>query len=240
MLRPAGRAGRTLFANYHVDATFDEMFAPDREPRDCYRVLCDRLLDVEVGELRLRQQAADRAFLNQGITFTVYGDDSGTERIFPYDLLPRILTGAEWDHLERGLAQRIRALNLFLKDIYQDGRILAEGIVPRDLVYSCAHYRREMRGLRVRRDTYVAISGTDLVRHGDGRFAVLEDNLRVPSGVSYMLANRQVTKRVFPGLFERYRVRPIDHYSQALLATLRALAPRQQVEPTIVLLTPGV
>ena len=216
------------------------MFEAGHAPRQPYGVLFERLCEVEVGELRLRQQAADRAFLNQGITFTVYGDDEGTERIFPYDLLPRILTGAEWDHLERGLAQRIRALNLFLKDIYQDGRILAEGIVPRELVYSCAHYRREMRGLRVRRDTYVSVAGSDLVRHGDGGFAVLEDNLRVPSGVSYMLANRQVMKRVFPGLFERYRVRPIDHYSQALLATLRALAPRPSAEPTIVLLTPGV
>ena len=188
----------------------------------------------------MRQQAADRAFLNQGITFTVYGDNEGTERIFPYDLLPRILPAGEWDHLERGLTQRIRALNLFLQDIYHEGRILAEGIVPRELVYSCPHYRREMRGLRVRRDTYVSIAGTDLVRADDGQFAVLEDNLRVPSGVSYMLANRQVMKRVFPGLFQRYNVRPIDHYGQALLSTLRALAPIQRADPTIVLLTPGV
>jgi uncharacterized circularly permuted ATP-grasp superfamily protein len=233
-------AARALFANYDVDDTFDEMFAADGTPRQCYQVLFDRLLDLDIQELRVRQLAADRAFLNQGITFTVYGDDEGTERIFPYDLLPRVLTGAEWEHLERGLAQRIRALNLFLQDIYHEGRILAEGVVPRDLVYSCPHYRREMRGIRVRRDIYVSVAGTDLVRHGHGGFAVLEDNLRVPSGVSYMLANRQVMKRVFPGLFERYRVRPIDHYGQALLATLRTLAPRPQAEPTIVVLTPGV
>jgi uncharacterized circularly permuted ATP-grasp superfamily protein len=241
-LNPAPRtaARPAPFARYELDRAYDEMFETEGGARPHYQTLYERLLDVPLGELRVRQQAADRAFLNQGITFTVYGDNEGTERIFPYDLLPRILTAGEWDHLERGLSQRIRALNLFLKDIYHDGRILAEGIVPRELVFSCPHYRREMRGLRVRRDTYVSIAGTDLVRTDDGQFAVLEDNLRVPSGVSYMLANRQVMKRVFPGLFQRYNVRPIDHYGQALLSTLRALAPIQRADPTIVLLTPGV
>ena len=215
------------------------MFAPGHAPRDAYRLLFDRLLELPATEWRHRQQAADRAFLNQGVTFTVYGNDEGTERIFPYDILPRIITGAEWSVVERGLAQRLLALNLFLKDIYHEGRILAEGIVPRELVYSCPHYRREMCGVRVRRDIYVSVAGTDLVRVEDGGFAVLEDNLRVPSGVSYMLANRQVMKRVFPGLFSRYRVRPIDHYGQQLLGTLRALAPRPN-DPTIVVLTPGV
>src|SRR5262249_18501841 len=141
---------------------------------------------------------------------------------------------------DRGLTQRLTAINLFPKDIYNDGRILAEGIVPRELVYSCRHYRREMRGVRVHRDIYVSICGTDLVRVEDGRFVVLEDNLRVPSGVSYMLANRAVTKRVFPRLFNRYNVRPIAQYGQALLATLRALAPAAHADPTIVVLTPGV
>jgi uncharacterized circularly permuted ATP-grasp superfamily protein len=241
-LNPASRtaARPAPFARYELDRAYDEMFDADGVARGHYHALYERLLDVPLAELRVRQQAADRAFLNQGITFTVYGDNEGTERIFPYDLLPRILPAREWDQLERGLAQRIRALNLFLKDIYHEGRILAEGIVPRELVYSCPHYRREMRGLRVRRDTYVSIAGTDLVRTDDGEFAVLEDNLRVPSGVSYMLANRQVMKRVFPSLFQRYNVRPIDHYGQALLSTLRALAPVQRADPTIVLLTPGV
>jgi uncharacterized circularly permuted ATP-grasp superfamily protein len=215
------------------------MFAPGHKPRDAYRLLFDRLLELPAAEWRHRQQAADRAFLNQGVTFTVYGNDEGTERIFPYDILPRIITGAEWSVVERGLAQRLLALNLFLKDIYHEGKILAEGVVPRELVYSCPHYRREMCGVRVRRDVYVSVAGTDLVRVEDGGFAVLEDNLRVPSGVSYMLANRQVMKRVFPGLFSRYRVRPIDHYGQQLLGTLRALAPRPN-DPTIVVLTPGV
>jgi uncharacterized circularly permuted ATP-grasp superfamily protein len=240
MLRPPpSQTAASLFARYDLDSSFDEMFSAGHKPRDAYRLLFDRLLELPATEWRHRQQAADRAFLNQGVTFTVYGNDEGTERIFPYDILPRIITGAEWSVVERGLAQRLLALNLFLKDIYHEGRILAEGVVPRELVYSCPHYRREMCGVRVRRDTYVSVAGTDLVRVEDGGFAVLEDNLRVPSGVSYMLANRQVMKRVFPGLFSRYRVRPIDHYGQQLLGTLRALAPRPN-DPTIVVLTPGV
>ncbi len=227
------------FERYDLQGAFDEMFAPDGEPRSHYRVLATRLREIPIGELQRHQQAADRAFLTQGITFTVYGDGQGTERIFPYDLLPRIIPPHEWEHLERGLQQRIHALNLFLRDIYHEGRILAAGVVPADLVYSCPHYRRDMRDVRVRRDTYVAIGGTDLIRGVDGEFYVLEDNLRVPSGVSYMLANRQVMKRVFPLLFERYHVRPIDHYAQVLLSTLRSMAPVDRPEPTIVLLTPG-
>src|SRR6185369_3158405 len=147
---------------------------------------------------------------------------------------------AEWRTLERGLTQRLTAINLFLKDVYHEGKILAEGAVPRDLVLSCKHYRREMRGVSVHRDIYVSIAGTDLVRLEDGRFVVLEDNLRVPSGVSYMLANRDVMKRVFPGLFARYSVSPIADYGQALLATLRTLAPPNRSDPTVVVLTPGV
>lgn len=228
------------FSNYQLDAAFDEMFAVAGKPRSQYRALYQRLLELVPSELKQRQQTADIAFLNQGITFTVYGHDAGTEKIFPYDLLPRIITADEWTKLERGLEQRITALNLFLKDLYHDEKILKDGLIPRELVYSCKHYRREMRGLRVRRDIYVSVVGTDLVRLNDGEFAVLEDNLRVPSGVSYMLANRQVMKKVFPGLFGSYNVQPIDHYGQALLATLRALAPPNRPDPTIVLLTPGV
>ena len=144
----------------------------------------------------------------------MYGDEQGTERIFPFDLLPRVITAAEWQTLERGLTQRLTAINLFLKDIYHEGRILAEGVVPRELVQSCRHFRREMRGVQVHGDIYVSVAGTDLVRGEDGRFVVLEDNLRVPSGVSYMLANREVTKRVLPALFDRYHVRPIAQYGQ--------------------------
>jgi uncharacterized circularly permuted ATP-grasp superfamily protein len=229
-----------LFSEYDLQSSYDEVFDTAGSPRTHCRALMDELLASSPEELRRHQVEADKAFLAQGITFTVYGDAQGTERIFPFDLVPRIITAGEWATLERGLTQRLTAINLFLKDIYHDGRILAEGIVPRDLVYSCRHFRREMRGVHVHRDIYVSISGTDLIRLEDGRFVVLEDNLRVPSGVSYMLANREVTKRVFPGLFNRYNVRPIAHYGQALLATLRALAPPSVPQPTFVVLTPGV
>ena len=238
-VRP-GPPGGALFSQYGLDQAYHEMFEANWRARPHYGPLIEELLAASQDELRQRQLEADRAFLTQGITFTVYGDDQGTERIFPFDLLPRIITSREWDTLERGLAQRLTAINLFLKDIYHDQRILAEGIVPRELIYSCRYYRREMRGVQVYRDIYVSICGTDLIRLEDGRFVVLEDNLRVPSGVSYMLANPAVMKRVFPGLFERYHVRPIAHYGRALLATLRALAPPNRPDPTFVVLTPGV
>lgn len=237
---PAGFAVPPLFAEYALGAAYDEMFAAEGEPRLHYQALYKRLLALPAAELWQRQRAADSAFLHQGITFTVYGNEEGTERVWPYDLLPRIITSAEWSTIERGLSQRITALNFFLRDIYHEGRIFADGIVPRGLVYSCKHFRREMRGLSVPRDIYVSVVGTDLVRQPDGRFAVLEDNLRVPSGVSYMLANRQVMKRVFPLLFSSYGVRGIDHYGQSLLAMLRGLAPNGQPDPMIVLLTPGI
>ena len=228
------------FSAYLRDTAYDEMFDAAGSPRPPYRALHQRMLELPADELRYLQQSAELSFLNQGITFTVYGQEEGTERIFPYDLVPRILTAAEWRTIEQGLTQRITALNLFLKDIYHEGKVLADGVIPRELVYTCRHYRREMRGIRVPRDVYTTVVGTDLVRVGDGRFLVLEDNLRVPSGVSYMLANRQVMKRVFPRLFSNYGVRPVDTYGQALLASLRALAPAHRPDPVIVLLTPGV
>ncbi|MGE3705864.1 MAG: circularly permuted type 2 ATP-grasp protein [Vicinamibacterales bacterium] len=236
---PGLAAASDLFSRYELGAAFDEMFDVAGAPRSHCRVLADELMATSTAALVRYQSEADRAFLTQGITFTVYGDDQGTERIFPYDLLPRIITGSEWRTVERGLKQRLTAINLFLKDVYHEGRILAAGVVPRDLIQSCCHYRREMRGVTVHRDIYVSVAGTDLIRMPDGRFVVLEDNLRVPSGVSYMLANREVMKRVLPGLFDRYDVSPIAHYGQALLATLRALAPGRK-DPTIVVLTPGV
>ena len=229
------------FTQYQLDGAYDELFEESNVPRGQYHALYKRLLELPPEELQRRQQAADASFLHQGITFTVYGREEGTERIFPYDLLPRILTNAEWKTVEQGLTQRITALNKFLHDLYHDAHILADGIVPRELVYSCKHYRREMRGIQVPRDIYISVVGSDLVRVDDGSFAVLEDNLRVPSGVSYMLANRQVMKRVFPHLFGNYGVRSIDHYGQAILSTLRSLAPTHRgSDPTIVLLTPGV
>ena len=227
-----------MFKHYVLDDAWDEMRLPDGMARPQYQELLRRMSQVTAQELASRQRVADDTFLAQGVTFTVYGHEDGTEKIFPFDLVPRIITDAEWRTVERGLTQRITALNMFLHDIYHDEHILNDGIVPRDLVYSCRHYRREMRGVHVPRDVYINVTGSDLVRLPDGSFAVLEDNLRVPSGVSYMLVNRQMSKRVFPQLFEQYNVRPIEHYGQELLATLRALAPHTS-EPTIVLLTPG-
>jgi len=238
---PDGQALLSLpFDQYPLGCAFDEMFEGPSRPRPYCDTLFKQLCVLPAEELERRQQVADRAFLHQGITFTVYGDKQGTERIFPFDLVPRIIPGADWHEIERGLAQRITALNMFLRDIYHEGRILREGIVPRDLVFSCPHYRREMRGLRVAGDRYVSVAGIDLVRLPTGRFAVLEDNLRVPSGVSYMLANRAVTKRTFSRLLARYNVRPIDHYALDLLRTLGDLASPNNPSPTIVLLTPGV
>jgi uncharacterized circularly permuted ATP-grasp superfamily protein len=216
------------------------MFAGEGELHPHYEPLLELFKGLSAAELRRRKQSADVSFLNQGITFTVYGRDEGTERIFPYDLLPRIITSAEWATVERGLTQRITALNLFLKDIYNEGRILEDGVVPRDVVYSCKHFRRQMMGLQVPRNVYVAICGTDLIRLENGEFVVLEDNLRVPSGVSYMLTNRRVMKRIFPQLFRSYNVKPIEQYTQLLLGTLRSLAPEGRPEPNIVLLSPGV
>jgi len=231
------------FVNYQLEGAYDEMFEGVGIPRTHYQALYRTLLELAPEELRKSQQAADLSFLHQGITFTVYGSEQGTERVFPNDLLPRIIPNHEWRRIEQGLTQRITALNLFLNDIYHQGRILEQRVVPRELVSSCRHFRREMRDLKVPRDTYVSVCGTDLVRLPDGSFAVLEDNLRVPSGVSYMLANRKVLKRVFPRLFRDYGVWPVDHYPQSLLTTLRTLTPvhtSSRQEPTVVLLTPGV
>lgn len=235
-----GRFDSTTLPNYLVDGAYDEMFEVRGQTRAHYVPLLETLTSLPGDEIRRRKHAADLSFLNQGITFTVYGREEGTERIFPYDLLPRIITSAEWNQIERGLTQRITALNLFLRDIYNEGHILSDGVVPRELVYSCKHFRRQMRGLQVPRNVYVAVVGSDLIRLASGEFVVLEDNLRVPSGVSYMLTNRRVMKRIFPQLFQRYDVRPIEHYTQALLSTLRSLAPEGRAEPTIVLLSPGV
>ena len=243
MPEPARTLFRPPFRNYQFDSAYDEMFEAPGVPRPHYQALFQTLLGLPPEEMRKSQQAADLSFLHQGITFTVYGNDEGTERVFPNDLLPRIIPNHEWRKVETGLTQRLVALNLFLEDVYHNGRVLADGVVPRELVYSCRHFRREMRNLTVSRGIYVSICGTDLVRLPDGSFAVLEDNLRVPSGVSYMLANRKVLKRVFPTLFRDYGVRPVDHYAQALLATLRALSPANTTtrhEPTVVVLTPGV
>jgi uncharacterized circularly permuted ATP-grasp superfamily protein len=229
-----------LFRDYLLDGAYDEMRTPDGGIRPHYQALLETLAAMPHEELLRRKQSADLSFLTQGITFTVYGRDEGTERIFPYDLLPRLITAQEWDRIERGLTQRISALNHFLRDVYGECKILNDRVVPREMVYSCKHYRRQMCGLEVPRNVYIAVVGSDLLRLRSGEFVVLEDNLRVPSGVSYMLTNRRVMKRTFPQLFHSYGVKPIEHYPQLLLNTLRSLAPEGRPEPNIVLLTPGV
>jgi len=227
------------YEHYLLGRAYDEMFVADGRVRPHYAELYRRLGELSPEELRLRQQACEQSFLHQGITFTVYGDNQATERIIPTDLLPRIITAAEWARLDAGLKQRVAALNLFLHDIYSEGRVLKDGVVPRSMVYGSKHYRREMRGLAVPHGAYVNVCGSDLVRREDGVFVVLEDNLRVPSGVSYMLANREVVRRAFPGIFRSAGVRPIEHYPEDLLATLRSLASFQD-NVSIVVLSPGV
>jgi uncharacterized circularly permuted ATP-grasp superfamily protein len=226
--------------DYFLDHAYDEMIDSDGQVRPHYQPLLDAMLALSPEELAKRKKSADLSFLTQGITFTVYGREEGTERIFPYDLLPRIVTNTEWERIVKGLTQRITALNLFLRDIYHEGKILNDGIVPREVVYSCKHFRRQMRGMQVPRNVYVAVAGTDLLRLNNGEFVVLEDNLRVPSGVSYMLTNRRLMRRSFPQLFLNFGVQPIEQYTQALSSTLRSLSPEGRAEPTIVLLTPGI
>jgi uncharacterized circularly permuted ATP-grasp superfamily protein len=234
------RPGRDApYKDYVLAKAYDEMFAPDGTVRPHCAALHRRLSELDSDELARRQQACEQSFLHQGITFTVYSDNQATERIIPTDLLPRIVTAEEWTRVEAGLKQRILALNLFLRDIYSECRVLKDGIIPRSMIYGSKHYRREMRGLPVPHGAYVNVCGSDLVRGEDGRFVVLEDNLRVPSGVSYMLANREVVRRAFPGVFRFARVQPIEHYPQELLATLKSLAPYQE-DVSIAVLTPGV
>ena len=231
----------SVLSNPYDPAPFyDEMFSSPGEPRPHYKVLRDHLQTMTAEMFAERRHVADAAFLYQGITFTVYGQEQGIERIFPFDLVPRIIPHSEWDHIERGVSQRVQALNLFLHDIYHDQRILREKLIPAELVFSSRHFRREMMGIDVPKDRYIHVVGTDIVRGDDGEYYVLEDNLRSPSGVSYMLENRQVMKRTFADLFGRYDVQPIEHYPQELLSTLRAVAPHDYSDPTVVLLTPGI
>jgi uncharacterized circularly permuted ATP-grasp superfamily protein len=236
----ASIAGPASLGNERDNGAYDEMFAAGGVVRDHYAQVLETFTSLPGEEIRRRKHFADMSFLNQGITFGVYGDEEGSERIFPYDLLPRVITHEEWNLIERGLTQRITALNAFLRDLYHQGHILSDGVVPREVIYSSKQFRRQMRGLHVPRNVYVAIVGSDIMRLPDGQFVVLEDNLRVPSGASYMLSNRVIMKQLFPLLFRNSGVLPIEHYSQALLGTLRSLAPEGRPEPTIVVLSPGV
>ena len=228
------------FDAYDLNAAiYDEMFLPDGTPRAHCRELYDALCRLSDEELNAIQERVTHSFSTEGITFTVYGDDEADERIIPIDCVPRLLSAAEWRQLESGLTQRIGALNRFLEDVYGEARIIADGVIPADVVRGCPQYRLEMRGVSVPHGTWVAVCGTDLVRTHDG-FLVLEDNLRVPSGVSYMIANRKVVKTSLRRLYRSCRVREVEHYGQVLLQTLRDLAPEGRTDPCIVLLTPGV
>ena len=228
------------FDAYDLDAAiYDEMFQPDGTPREYCRPLYDALRRFSADELGAVQERVTHSFSTEGITFTVYGDDEADERIIPIDCVPRVLSGAEWRHLESGLTQRISALNRFLADVYSAARIIADGVIPADVVRGCPQYRTEMRGVSVPHGIWVAVCGTDLIRTHDG-FLVLEDNLRVPSGVSYMIANRKVVKTSLRRLYRSCRVREVEHYGQALLQTMRDLAPGGRTDPCIVLLSPGV
>ncbi len=228
------------FDAYDLDAAFhDEMFFPDGSLREHCRALHDALRRLSGEELAGMQERVTRSFSHEGITFTVYGDDEAEERIIPIDCVPRILSAGEWARLESGLVQRLAALNRFLGDVYDQARIVSDGVIPADLVRGCPQYRVEMRGVQVPHGTWVAVCGTDLVRTHDG-FLVLEDNLRSPSGVSYMIANRKVVKRNLRRVYRSCRVREVEHYGSVLRETLCELAPGGRSDPCIVLLTPGV
>ncbi|AWN36077.1 circularly permuted type 2 ATP-grasp protein [Methylobacterium radiodurans] len=225
---------------------FDEMTglsgpaATEAEIRNAYGQLKTWLDTTPSDHFNTRRSQAELLFRRIGITFAVYGDNESTERLIPFDIIPRVLTKPEWGFLERGLKQRVTAINAFLKDVYGPQECIKAGIIPADLVYRNAHYRMEMRAFRVPHDLYVHVAGIDIVRTGENDFFVLEDNARIPSGVSYMLENREVMLRLFPDLFSRHRVAPVENYPDALLATLRSLAPATATrDPTCVLLTPG-
>ncbi|CAN5218155.1 circularly permuted type 2 ATP-grasp protein [soil metagenome] len=219
---------------------FNEMFVEAGKCRFGYEFL-QRWLESSPPELLARRRAeAELLFRRIGITFAVYGDADAEERIIPFDIIPRVLTKAEWTRLAGGLEQRVRALNAFLADVYGDGEILKAGLVPADLVYRNPCYRPEMAGLKLPHDSYIQIAGIDVVRVDDQDFYVLEDNARTPSGVSYMLENREVMMRLFPDLFAVNRIAPVENYAEELLATLQSVAPHSAPEePTVALLTPG-
>jgi uncharacterized circularly permuted ATP-grasp superfamily protein len=229
-----------LFHKYPlIGNTWDEMYDEERV-RGHYQNVFDSLSSIAADELSKKEELAKSLFMSQGITFTVYSSGEGIEKIFPFDIIPRIITASEWDFIERGIKQRLLALNLFLKDVYHQQFILKDGIVPMDLIYSCPHYLREMQGVNVPHDIYVHIAGIDLIRDHDGTFYVLEDNLRTPSGVSYMIENREITKRIFPDLIPQNHVRPVTQYPNILYKNLMALSPGQVSAPNVVLLTPGI
>jgi uncharacterized circularly permuted ATP-grasp superfamily protein len=229
-----------MFTNYELNGVFDEMFMEPGVPRSHYEPVFGQLTSLSNAAFQRRRRMADISFRNQGITFTVYKDASGVERIFPFDLVPRIVPANEWRKIEKGLEQRIIALNMFCRDVYHEQHILREKIIPPEMVYSAKMFRREMIHVNVPNDIYIHVCGTDLIRDSEGNYLVLEDNGRTPSGVSYVLENRAVMKRVLPNLFEKYSVRSVEDYPYNLLQCLKELARNAVEEPTIVVLTPGI
>jgi uncharacterized circularly permuted ATP-grasp superfamily protein len=220
---------------------YNEMKAAETENiREHYLEFCRWLAQQAPETIERKRAEADLTFRRVGITFAVYGDDAGTERLIPFDIVPRIIPAREWAHLETGLVQRVRALNMFIHDIYHEQNIIRAGIIPAEQIYRNAQYRPEMQGISVASDIYAHIAGVDIVRAGAGEFYVLEDNLRVPSGVSYMLENRKMMMRLFPDLFARNRVAPVEHYPDLLLDNLRSVAPQGVNDPVIVVMTPGM
>lgn len=226
--------------SYAADAVYDELFDADGSPRPRVAGFVHRLQALTAGELQLRQAAAELNLHNMGITFAVYGNDAGTEKVFPFDIVPRIVEADEWGRIERGLVQRIRALNLFVDDIYNGGKILADGVVPEELIQTAKTLRPALYGFRPPHGVWCHVTGVDLVRHADGEVYVLEDNLRCPSGVSYVLENREVMKRTFAQVFHGMSVAPVEDYPEKLLGTLLDCAPEGVTTPRAVLLTPGI
>lgn len=225
------------FSTYDPGEFYDELFEGIGRPRRGSALLLRKFASLPDGELRKRQQAAERVILNMGMTFGVYGGDEGHEQIFPFDIVPRIVEAPDWALIDTGLRQRLRALNLFIDDVYHEQKILKDNVIPSELIYSSKGFLKACWGLKPPRGIWCHIAGIDLVRISDGRYYVLEDNMRCPSGVAYVLEARQVMKRTFPELFEAYRVRPVDEYPSHLLETLRSLS--DLPDPTIVILTPG-
>ncbi|MFD0835217.1 circularly permuted type 2 ATP-grasp protein [Mariniflexile aquimaris] len=228
-----------LFSTYEkLPSTWDEMYSDNEEFRSQYSGFIEYLKKTSPEKLTKKEDLSKQLFMSQGVTFTVYNDNEGIEKIFPFDIVPRIITAEEWDKIERGIKQRLKALNLFIKDIYNEQFIIKDGLIPADLIYSCPNFLREMKGVKVPYDVYVHISGVDLIRNNDGEFYVLEDNLRTPSGVSYMLENREISKRLFPGILPKNQVRSVSNYPNMLYKKLKELSNKEN--PNIVLLTPGI
>jgi uncharacterized circularly permuted ATP-grasp superfamily protein len=221
------------------DAIFDEMHTEAGGVRPHYQAYAEWLAETPPDSIVEKRNEADTLFRRAGITFAVYGDETGTERLIPFDIVPRIIPSPEWERLQQGLRQRVTALNAFLHDVYHDQEILRAGRIPAEQVLCNVQYRPEMQGIDLPMDVYAHIAGIDLVRAGKGEYYVLEDNLRVPSGVSYMLEDRKAMMRLFPELFARYPVSPVEHYPDLLLETLRSVAPAGVRDPVVVLLTPG-